>query len=94
MSLDGKGIFPADEGVPRQSARAFKQFVERLGVKSADADIHALSVAQKNVCKSNTLRVCGKGNAPVDRGDPLVTERFDLLAEQMFQSEEAGGNQL
>ena len=65
-----------------------------MHLKRAELDIHALRKAKKHVGEREPLLVCEESDAAVNRGNALVSERIDLLAEHMLKPKKTGCNEL
>ena len=93
VTLHGEGVVFADPYLPRQSAGAFKQFVEGLRMEFSKADEDPLRIAEVDIGEGNRLLVAEEGHSAVDGLQSVVSQSVDLLAEKMLKSKKTGGNE-
>ena len=94
VSLYGEGIELADPILPSNALGALKELVKGRGRKGGELDKHVLCTAQANVGARNVTQVTFKGHATVHCVKATESERVYFFAQQLFQAEQAGCNQL
>ena len=90
MSLDREGVLAPDKALPFDGFRPLKQLTEGARAEAPHLDIDPLGAAQMDVAAGDRRLVADKADSAVDRLGAAIAEAVDLLAEEMFQPEQAG----